>query len=174
VPKNIFNANEPVLLDAELYNESYELVNDVDVSVAIRDENGKIYNFTMDKTVNAYTLHAGILPVGDYTASAKTSYKGQNYTANTNFSIRPVNVEQVNIQANHGLLRTLAIQSGGQFYYPRQMENIIKDIREDKKIRSVLYDSVNTKPLIDWKILFILILLFLAAEWFIRKYNGIV
>lgn len=173
-PKNIFNANEPVLLDAELYNESYELINEPDASVSVRDAGGKTYEYVFDKTANAYTLHAGMLPVGSYTANAKTDHKGQAYTASVNFSVRPVNVEQLRIQADHNLLRTLSGQTGGKSYTPQQMGQIAKAIEADKQIRSVLYDSVNTRPLIDWKLIFVVVLLLLAAEWFIRKYNGLI
>lgn len=172
--KNVFNANEQVLLDAELYNESYELVNDVDASCLVKGDNGKEFNFTFDKTMNAYTLNAGILPVGNYTVNAKTNYKGKANTASCNFAIRAVIIETLNTQANHQLLNTLANQSGGKMYYPNSMEKITDDLQKDKKIKTILFESFNTKPLIDLKWLFFLALLLLSTEWFIRKFNGII
>ena len=171
-PKNIFNANEAIQIDAELYNESYELVNEVDVNCNVKAEDGKDYSFTFDKTINAYTLNAGILPVGNYTVNAKANYKGKSNTASCSFSVRPVIIETLNTQANHQLLRILATQSGGQFYFPDAMQNITRDIEKNEKIKSILYDTFNTQPLIDFKWLFFIILLMLISEWFIRKYNG--
>ena len=171
-PKNIFNANEAIQIDAELYNESYELVNEVDVNCNVKAEDGKDYSFTFDKTINAYTLNAGILPVGNYTVNAKANYKGKSNTASCSFSVRPVIIETLNTQANHQLLRILATQSGGQFYFPDAMQNITRDIEKNEKIKSILYDTFNTQPLIDLKWLFFIILLLLISEWFIRKYNG--
>jgi hypothetical protein len=170
--KNIYNANESIQLDAELYNETYQLVNDVDANCVIKGDNGKEYPFTFDKTVNAYTLNAGVLPVGNYTVSARASYKGQMQTAVCNFSVRQVIVEMLNTQANHQLLRTLALQSGGAFYDPGNMNRIADDLEKNSKVHSILYDTFTTRPLIDLKWLFALILLLLTAEWFIRKFNG--
>ena len=172
--KNIFNANEQILLDAELYNESYELVNDVDASCIVKGDNGKEFNFTFDKTMNAYTLNAGILPVGNYVVNAKTNYKGKANTASCSFAVRTVIIETLNTQANHQLLNTLANQSGGKFYYPNNMEKIADDLQKDKRIKTILFETFNTKPLIDLKWLFFLALLLLTLEWFIRKFNGII
>ncbi|MEL6945400.1 MAG: hypothetical protein AAFO82_22335, partial [Bacteroidota bacterium] len=70
--KNIFDENEVVVLGAELYNQSYELVNDADVRVVITDAEGKNYDYIFNKTDNAYSLNAGILPVGNYRFNAST------------------------------------------------------------------------------------------------------
>ncbi|MDB5228676.1 MAG: hypothetical protein JWN78_2869 [Bacteroidota bacterium] len=171
-PKNVYNANESIRLDAELYNESYELVNDVDANCVVKGDNGKEYSFTFDKTINAYTLNAGILPVGKYTANAKANYKGKLNTASCNFAVRPVIIETLNTQANHQLLNILANQSGGKMYTPANMEEIANDIEKNNKVKTILYDTFNTRPLIDIKWLFFLILILLSGEWFIRKFNG--
>ncbi len=171
-PKNVFNANEVIQIDAELYNESYELVNDVDATCVVKSDNSKDYTFTFDKTINAYTLNAGILPVGNYTINAKANYKGKANAAVSNFSVRPVIIETLNTQANHQLLHILVNQSGGKFYYPADMSTIADDIETNPTIKSILYDTFTTRPLIDMKWLFFIILLLLISEWFIRKFNG--
>ncbi len=171
-PKNVFNANEAIQIDAELYNESYELVNDVDANCVVKGDNGKEYTYTFDKTINAYTLNAGILPVGNYTINAKATYKGKANAATSNFSVRPVIIETLNTQANHQLLNIIATQSGGKSYIPATMSTIQDDIEKNATIKSILYDTFSTRPLIDMKWLFFIILLLLISEWFIRKYNG--
>lgn len=170
--KKIFNSNEPILLDAQLYNESFILVNEPEVIVKIN--NGKnSYQFVFDKTLNAYTLNAGILPVGNYTAKAETNYKGKKFTATTVFSIKPINLELQNTQANWNLLATLSNQSGGKLVTSQSMKSLVDSIQNNSSIHSILFENTQTKPLIDWKILFAIILFLLSAEWFIRKYNGI-
>lgn len=170
--KNIFNANESISIEAELYNESYELVNDVDASCIVKDEAGKTYSFTFDKTANAYTLNAGILPVGDYTVTAKADYKGKINTAVCNFTVRAIHLETIQTQANHHLLQMLSNQSGGKFYFPSDMSQITDDITKNPSMKSILYESFSTRPIIDLKWLFFIILLLLTTEWIIRKYNG--
>lgn len=171
-PKAIFNANEPIQINAELYNESYELVNEVDANCILKNETGKEYKYTFDKTTNAYTLNAGILPVGNYTINAKAEYKGKINTAVSNFTVRQVMLETLQLQANHHLLQQLSNQSGGKLYYPQNMQQLADDIEKNNSIKTILYQTFSTQPLIDKKWLFFIILLLLISEWFIRKYKG--
>jgi hypothetical protein len=67
---NTFLESEPVEFTAEVYNKSYELINDPEVSLMISDENGRNYPFVMTKTGKNYFLNAGNFPAGDYTVEA--------------------------------------------------------------------------------------------------------
>ncbi|MBP6049644.1 MAG: hypothetical protein KA526_09180 [Chitinophagales bacterium] len=171
-PKNVYNSNETIQIDAELYNESFELVNDVDASCVVKGDNGKEYSFTFDKTMNAYSLNVGILPVGNYKVHATTNYKGKGNAAACSFTVRAVLVEALNLQANHTLLNIMAVQSGGKMYFPNNLQSIGIDIEKNNKVKTILFDAISTKPLIDFKWWFFIILLLLISEWFIRKYNG--
>ena len=57
-------------------------------------------------------------------------------------------------------------------YNPSTMLSIAEDIDKNATIKSILYDTFTTRPLIDMKWLFFIILLLLISEWFIRKFNG--
>ncbi len=170
--KNVFRSNVPVQLDAMLYNESYVPVNESDVTVRIQGEQGKAYDYTFDKTGNAYTLNAGILPPGNYQVSAQTTYKGRKETAACAFYVRDVTLESLQTRANHQLLNTLSASSGAAMYGPQDMLKIVEDLRKNENITAVLHETFTTQPLIDEKWLFIIILLLLSIEWFIRKYYG--
>ncbi|HNL84804.1 MAG TPA: hypothetical protein PKO18_06175, partial [Chitinophagales bacterium] len=65
-------------------------------------------------------------------------------------------------------------QSGGKMYYPQNMSAIFDDLKNQAKMKTILFDTFNTRPLIDFKWLFVLALLILALEWFLRKFNGII
>ncbi|HLP19362.1 MAG TPA: hypothetical protein VK174_03640, partial [Chitinophagales bacterium] len=69
--KNIFQDNEAVTFDAQLYNANYELINSPDVEMKITGED-KTYDYKFSKTENAYNLNAGFLPVGNYSYTATT------------------------------------------------------------------------------------------------------
>lgn len=170
--KNIFSENQPVVFDAELYNESFELVNDPDVSLEIRDGEGKTYSFTMDKTFNAYTLAAGIFGVGDYTATARTSRGGRSYTSSVSFSVKPLVVESLRLQADHRLLSAIANESGGSMFLPGQLLELQRQLEEEERLKPVLYDRITTSPVLDFKWLLVLFLLLLSLEWFVRKWLG--
>jgi len=172
MPKAVFTETEPVLFDAELYNENRELVNTPDVTLQVFDENKSKTTFTMNKESNSYSLNAGNLAAGTYSYSASTVWNGKSYTASGNFRVTALNIEEVNTTADFGLLNELATQYRGEFVYPDQLLSLKDKIRENKAIHSILRTTVHTEPLIDWKWLFALLVLLLSAEWFIRKHNG--
>lgn len=171
--KSIYTNNENIQIDAQLYNESLVLVNEPEVNIKIIDEKNKTYNFSMDKTFNAYSLNVGALPDGNYKATAKVNYKGNNYESSTNFLVRTIALEYTQTQANFSLLNNLSAQSGGKFYTDNNMENMVKDIESNQQIKTILQDEFSTKLLIDWKWFCGIIILLLTVEWLIRKYNGI-
>ncbi|HMQ50048.1 MAG TPA: hypothetical protein PKA00_21815 [Saprospiraceae bacterium] len=170
--KNIFNENENIQLDAELYNESFELVNEPDVLVVISDSDGKDYNFTFTRSGNAYNLNAGILPVGDYTFRASVNYNGQELSYNGQFSVQPIQLELYETTADHNLLQLLSEKYGGQMVYPEAVASLASLLEEKGTVKPVIYQTSKTRPLINLKGLFFLMLLLLSGEWFLRRYFG--
>ena len=170
--KNIFNENEAVSFGAELYNDNYELTNEPDVSISIRNKEGKEFPYTFNKLGKAYALEAGILPVGSYTYKANTSFNGQTLFFEGRFSVRPIQLELFETTANHAVLRQLSAKFGGETVFPAALTSIAEKIRADKTVKPVIYQTTKTNPLINLKWIFALLAALLAAEWFLRRYFG--
>lgn len=170
--KNIFNENEPVTFGAELYNDNYELVNDPDVAMSIRTGGGKEYTFTFNKLGKAYSLNAGILPVGGYTFKATTNFNGQNLVYEGRFNVQPIQLELFETTANHSVLRQLSAKYGGETVFPAQLVSIAEKIKTNQTVKPVIYQTTKTNPLINLKWIFALLAGLLAAEWFLRRYFG--
>ncbi|NET34079.1 MAG: hypothetical protein F6K19_18995 [Cyanothece sp. SIO1E1] len=169
--KNIFNENEQVLFDAELYNSSYELVNEPDVSMVITDGSGKEFNFVFNKTGRAYSLNAGFLPVGNYNYKANVFSNGENLSFSGQFSVEPIQLEVYETAADHGLLRLLSEKFGGQMVYPAQLSSV-NDLLEQQNIKPIIYETSKTRSVINLKWIFFLLLGLLSAEWVLRRYFG--
>jgi hypothetical protein len=170
--KNVFNENEQVNFGAELYNDNYELVNDPDVALSIRDRAGKEFTYTFTKLGKAYTLNAGILPVGNYSYKASTNFNGQALAFEGRFSVQPIQLELFEATANHAVLRQLSAKFGGETLPPNQMASIAEKIKNNQSVKPVIYQTTQTKPLINLKWIFALLAGLLAAEWFLRRYFG--
>ena len=170
--KNIFNENERIVLDAELYNDSYELINEPDVSLVITNSDGKDFTYTFNKTSNAYTLDAGIFPVGNYSFRGTVFSNGQNLNYSGQFSVQPIQLEVYETTADHGLLRLLSEKYGGELVYPAQLTSIAERIKETGKVKPVIYQTSKTRSVINLKWIFFLLLGLLTVEWFLRRYFG--
>ncbi|MEO1623565.1 MAG: hypothetical protein AAFV25_00310 [Bacteroidota bacterium] len=172
ISKNIFNENESIVFDAELYNESYELINEPDVSLVITNSEGKDFNFTFNKNGRSYRLDAGFFPVGNYKFRGLVSTNGKQLTYDGQFSVSPIQLEVFETTANHGLLKLLSEKYGGELLYPGQIGEIATRIQEKGTVKPVLYQTSKTRSVINLRWLFFLLLGLLTVEWVLRRYFG--
>ncbi len=170
--KNTFEENENVLINAVLYNDSYVSVNTADVSIQIRDAAGKSYSYLFSKTDAGYQLDAGALPAGNYNYIASTMLGSKKYTAQGIFYINTLLAEYQQTTANHQLLHSLSFSTNGKSYLPAELLKIVEDIENNEDVKTLSYEDRKYESLINFKWLFILIMLLLTAEWFFRKRNG--
>lgn len=170
--KNTFDENEHIILNAELYNDSYELVNSPDVKVTLKNQGGKSYSYIFPKTGNAYVLDAGILPPGEYQFNAATRFGNKKHTAGGKFIISGQSAEFRQTTANHQLLYSLADQSGGKMIFPSQLKQLPDLIKANENIKTISYENRRYEELINLKLIFFLLVGLLSAEWFLRKRNG--
>lgn len=167
-----FNENQEIIFNAELYNNSYELVNTPEVKLELKNKAGVDYQFVFNKTGNAYVLNAGILPVGSYSYLASTTFSGEQYVVKGQLQINPLLVELNNTVANHQLLQNVANKYNGKMVLPPTINELEQLIKENTAISSVIYEETDIKEIIHIKWIFFLILALISTEWFIRKRNG--
>lgn len=172
LPKNIFNENEPVIFDAELYNENFELINDPDASLVIKNQDGKEFPYTFNKNGRTYNLKAGIFPVGDYTFKGAVNNGGQNLTFDGKFSVQPVQLESYATTADHGLLSALSKESGGEMLAAANISDFVKMLETKATIKPVIYSTVKNWSVINLKWIFYILAGLLVLEWFLRRYFG--
>ncbi len=164
--------DSPITMQAELFNESYEPVNEPDVSIEIVSEDGTQYDYVFDKEDDQYALNVGNLPSATYSFTAKTKLGEQSYSEIGSFHVSPVQIEQSETTANFQVLYQIAENTGGNFFTYNefsQLKNTIdqNNSLEEKKIRQQVYQDF-----IDLKWLFFVILIILSLEWFLRKFWG--
>ncbi len=172
LPKNVFQDNEAITLDAQLYNSNYEMVNTPDVDLKVKSEDGKEYPFKFNKTDNYYTLNAGFLPVANYSYTASAKLGANAYKAEGKFSIAALQLEELRTVADHKVMYQLASQHGGQMYHATDFDKIADELLSKNQLKPILYDTFTTESAINMKWIFFLIMLLLSAEWFVRKYLG--
>lgn len=169
--KEIFE-NEKLLFNAQLYNESYELVNDVDVEISIYNSKEEEFNYIFNKSQNAYNLRVSGLKPDQYKYIAKVSYANQVLTEKGEFSVKELQLETVDLVAKHNLLFQLSQKSGGKFYQAAEMSQIAEDLKAREDLKSIAYSKQEVEDIINMKGIFFVLLALLSLEWFLRKRNG--
>jgi hypothetical protein len=169
---NLFKENEQISLDAQLYNDNYEMINVPDVFVTVINQDRKEYKYTFSRSSNYYTLSAGMLPTGRYSYIAKVNYAGEALEQKGSFSVQNIQLELYDLTARHDLLRALTDKYGGEVFVSGKSTGLAEEILTNSKIKPVVYQSSDTKSVISFKWLFGLLMLLLSIEWFLRRYMG--
>jgi hypothetical protein len=172
IAKNNYLENEAIEMEAEVYNESYELINEPEVNIVITNADNKKFNYAFSRTSNAYRLNAGMLPTGEYKYDAKVKVGEKVYTQHGEFSVSALQVELTNTVADHQLLYSLSKKHDGEMVYPANMQSLSEKLNAREDIKTVSYSEKKLSDVIGLKWIFFLLLALLSAEWFMRKRNG--
>jgi hypothetical protein len=170
--KKRFDENEPVKFEAEVYNESYELINTGEITLTIKNTSGKKFPYAFGKNNLSYTLDIGLMPVGNYTYEASTVTGNKTQLLKGTFAVVPLQVEFLQTTANHQLLYELANETGGKLFSPHKLDELAQALKTNAVIKPIIYKQEHVKSWINLKWIFFTVLVFLSIEWFIRKWNG--
>lgn len=167
-----YTSSEPVIMNAELYNEALELINKPDVSLTLRRTDNRILSYQFSRVNNSYTLNLGPLSAGEYTYKASTRLGNITHEAEGEILVSGDQLEFQEVKANHQLLFQLARQSGGELLYPEKMDEMGRAISKNEMVKTVSYENASVSDMIDVKWLFGLICGLMFCEWFLRKRGG--
>lgn len=173
IMKSEYSENEPVEIQAEVYNQSYEMINDPEVAINITDESVNNYPFTFAQTGSAYFLKAGTFSPGIYTYNATVTTGKDHFEKKGSFVVAPVNLEAINLTANHNLLYRIAESHQGKLLRPDEMKLLPELIERNEEIHSISTVQNIYSELINAPWVFLLIIGFLTGEWAFRKYSGL-
>lgn len=168
----LYNENDIISIDAELYNSNYERINTPEANITIVDQNGKRFPYTFNKTETAYTLDVNGLPEGSYKYEAKTVFNGEELKSGGAFAVKSIQLEVFETTADHQLLQLISANNGGEVIYPQQINQLSEKIEAKGFVKPILYDTIKTQSLIHLKWIFFLLLGLLTLEWFLRRYFG--
>lgn len=169
---NEFYENEAVTFDAELYNNSYELINEPEIEMIISDGDANTYPYTFSRLGNAYHLNTGVLPVGEYSYEANVKVGTKSMKEVGEFSVKAIQLEENKTIADHQLMNQIALNSGGQMVYPRDLSSLQQFLSERDDLKSISYSEERVRDIIHLKWIFFLLLALMSLEWFLRKRNG--
>lgn len=164
--------NEEITFDAEVYNQSYELIQAPDVFLNITDENGTVYKYTFSKTTRAYHLNTGMKSPGEYSWEASAKVGSETYTKKGRFVVTRLMAERSVTTANHRVLFNLAQSHSGQLIYPGNLQSLADVIKAREDIKPVVYNPKKLLELVQMWWIFAILCGLLTLEWFIRKRQG--
>ncbi|MFD2550911.1 VWA domain-containing protein [Bizionia sediminis] len=171
--QSFYDGSSNLELQAQYFNKNYEFDNRETLSITITDTN-TANTVTMPLVLQNNTFQADLsaLAPSDYTftVTANTS----NLSKSGSFKILAFNIEQQFTNATTEKLERVATTSTGNLHTPATVSNLLTSLYNDNRYKTIEKTTKKTVSLIDWKYLLGLLVLALAAEWFYRKYKGLI
>ncbi len=165
--------NSPIKISAQYFDKNYVFDNRASLNITVKNsETEKQTVFPMLLRDNYYEVDLNSLPAGEYNFTVSAA--NEAVSSSGNFTILDFNVEQQFLNADVSKLRRVAQNSNGKAYFTAQSDSLINALIANTNYQNIERSEQKVVPLIDWKQLLALIVLALAAEWFIRKYNGLI
>ncbi len=169
--ESFYNSGDALIISAQYFNKNYEFDEKARLTIAVKNtETSKTKNYDLLKSNNSFSADLEGLPSGKYSFVVKEL--NSNTTYSSTFELLDFDIEQQFVNPNLPQLTQLATQTNGQAFMPNQMDALINLLKNNTNYTAVEKEIITKKPLIDNVLLLILLALFLAIEWFIRKYNG--
>jgi hypothetical protein len=168
-----YRETENITMSAEVYNDAFELINTPEVNIAITDTTNRVFTYSFDHSNQFYRMDAGIFPPGRYQFKATTKIGTSEYSETGGFAVVPINVEQIDYQANHRLLYQITNETKGSFFNESGADQLIQSIAENNVIKTSNYFQTILNELINLRWIFLILLILLSTEWFLRKFWGI-
>jgi hypothetical protein len=171
--ESLYYSNENIIISAQYFNKNYEFDSNASLSIDIKDKNSGLSRYLpLILGKNKYQVNLSNLPASEYSFVIKA--ENQSISESGSFKIIEYNVEQQFLNANISKLNRVASFSKGVSYFVENSDELISDLLNDNSYKTIQKSNKNTVPLIDFKILLLLLSLSLAIEWFLRKYNGLI
>lgn len=165
--------NSPIKISAQYFDKNYVFDNRASLNITVKNTGTEKQTvFPMLLRNNYYEVDLNSLAAGEYNYTVSVS--NEAVSSSGNFTILDFNVEQQFLNADIGKLNRVAQNTNGKAYFASQSDALIQSLLDNPNFQNIERSEQKVVPLIDWKYLLALIVLALAAEWFIRKYNGLI
>lgn len=173
--KQVFNLSDQVIINGNLNNESGEPEAEATIEFTLTLENGEERTSNMSNEGNGvYKFESLSLSPGLYSYSATARKGGREIDSQSGeFLVQDSNSELINTVRNDELLRTLANETGGQFFVWNDLQDFWTVLNSDDILQQkeeLVESYIFPVRSFFW---FMLVLVLLGTEWIGRKYYSL-
>jgi hypothetical protein len=170
-----FTTAEPVEFTGQVYDDQLRPVDNAEIPVTVT-RGSENYRLLLTPMGNGrYEGSVDALPEGDYTFAGSASAGGNEIGKdNGKFSVGQVNLEFLETTPDIPLLGQIAFHTGGKLYLNGDVASFPDDLKKAAHLTSRDQTDTHETELWNSRYAAALIILLLAAEWFLRKRHGMI
>jgi len=169
--KSFYYENESVKLTANYFDQNYQFDPNANLELSAENSEENIESELILKN-NGYEVDLGNLSPGTY--NFKITEANSDISRSGSFEVIAFNIEQQFIGANKNAMAALAENSETALFFQDKLQELKNELLSNDNYKPVQKSHQKNVPLVDWYYLLFLLVLILAAEWFFRKYKGLI
>lgn len=170
--ERFYNTGDAIEITAQYFDKNYEFDEDAKLTISVFNSQTKqTKKYDLLKSTNSFKVNLDGLAAGKYSFAVKELNSGATYQGN--FEVIEFNIEKQFVNPDLIKLNQLVNQTQGKVFSPNQMAALVKTLLDNPEYKELQKNVVKRNPLIDWKWILLLIAAALSAEWFLRKYHGL-
>jgi hypothetical protein len=157
---------------ANVYDATFKETTEALVNVELKNDAGERLKYSLTHDGTAFEAILNQLEPGKYTFIVTAKLGEETLKTQGAFYVESSSLEELNTRANYLLLAQMATASGGKFYTLANANLLAEDVNNHPMLKPVEKIKTQSLALIDLKVLFFIMLVLFAAEWFLRRYFG--
>jgi hypothetical protein len=170
-PKKL-TSTENCILNASFYNEALQAITSPQIDWELDYEHQKVRKGSFSTKGDFYQQQFGKLKPGRYYWKARTTHNQKKYIKTGAFIVEDINLEQLESTARHSTLLQLANQTDAKVIALKDYEQLISELDKNEDLVALRSETHQFDPLLDYLLLFFILIGLLVAEWFLRRYHG--
>jgi hypothetical protein len=170
--ENIYQGVESARIRATYFDQAYQFDGNATLNIQIRLKDGIPTQRSMLLKQGYYEVDLSDLEPGEYEFTV--TVEQEELAKSGAFSILEYDVERLFLSSDYRKLNRLSERSGGDLYFPDNLDSLLTELYENPVFNPRQRSEQNVVSLIDYKFLLAAIVLALAIEWFLRKYQGLI
>lgn len=171
--ESVYMGSNEASISAAYFDETFAFDANAMLAMKLKSKDSEtITEMPMLLKGNYYESDLSNLPAGRYDFTV--SVKNEKLSKSGSFNILEFDVEKQFSSTDHYKLQRLAENTGGKLFYPPQTDDLLRNLEDNNRFVPTQKSSQKVVSLISFKILLAIMVAALAAEWFIRKYNGLI
>ncbi|MFK7844569.1 MAG: hypothetical protein AB8G77_04650 [Rhodothermales bacterium] len=174
--EDLFSGGASIQFDGQVYDESLNPVDGASLEVEVMQADSILYPYSMEPVGNGrYALNIGALPEGTYRYRASAQQNGTVLGTDAgSFAVGSLTLEYKETRADGQLMHQIAQRSGGWVFASDQSADISQHLASSDAFVPVIFEERVESELWQRYFFFVLILVLLTIEWFVRKRSGMV
>jgi hypothetical protein len=171
--EKVYEGSGNTVITATYFDEAFLFDSNAKINIRVTDtENKKSVSSPMVLKNGYFEADLSNLLPGEY--NFIVSVENESSSEMGSFIISEFDIENQFISSDDLKMEQLAIPTGGKQYYPSQIDALKGELINNDRYVPTEKSAEIVVSLIDYKMLLAVIVFAFAAEWFIRKYNGLI